>query len=155
VRLSNPGLRALEPLLHEDEFALLTRLKREKRFLNPEEYYLIGFHFAERPFVDRIFGGDILRWIVKTFPGDANAAAAANKLIMEGFPPPPQPRRKTVQKKTAQKKTKAPQKAPQKAPKTKATGRTAKKTPVARSKPAAPQRGKKKPKSAAKKKTRR
>ncbi|MHC4339786.1 MAG: HEAT repeat domain-containing protein [Planctomycetota bacterium] len=94
VRLTNPGLLALEPLLHVPEFALLTRLKREKHFLEPEEYYLIGCHFAERPFADRAFGGDILRWIVRTFPEDTSAQAAAHKLVMEGFPPPPQPRRR-------------------------------------------------------------
>ena len=43
--------------------------------------------------MDRIFGGDILRWIVKTFPEDNSSMAAANKLVMEGFPPP-QPRHK-------------------------------------------------------------
>jgi len=99
VRLTNPGLLALEPLLHLPDFALLTRLKREKHFLEPEEYYLIGCHFAERPFADRAFGGDVLRWIVRTFPEDIHGQAAAHKLVMEGFPPPPQPRRKAARPK--------------------------------------------------------
>jgi hypothetical protein len=91
ARLGNPGLQALEPLVHEDGFPLLTRLKREKSSLTPEEFYLIGSHFAERPFADRALGGEILRWLVRTFPEDTSAQAASNKLLMEGFAPPPAP----------------------------------------------------------------
>jgi len=91
VRLGNPGLRALETLLQEPGFELLARLRKEKDVLNAEEFYLVGAHFAERSFGDRIFGGEVLRWLVKTFPGDNATSAAANKLVMEGFPPPPQP----------------------------------------------------------------
>jgi HEAT repeat protein len=112
VRLNNPGLLALEPLLHEPDFGLPGKLKREKQYLEPEEFYLIGCHFAERPFLDRAFGGDLLRWIVKTFPEDAASPAAANKLVMEGFPPPPKPQPKP---KPAAKKA-APKKAPPKKP---------------------------------------
>lgn len=144
VRLTNPGLQALEPLLHEDDFALLTKLKREKHFLSPEEYYLIGCHFAERPFVDRIFGGDLLRWLVQTFPDDSSSLAAANKLIMEGFPPPPQPRKRVA----AGKKAPAQKPAPQRKP-------VAKKKPAPKKKPPAKKKAaKKKPapkKKAAKK----
>ncbi|MGH7162601.1 MAG: hypothetical protein ACREID_03880, partial [Planctomycetota bacterium] len=92
ARLANPGLQALETLLHEREFALLSRLKRDKTFLSPEEYYLVGSHFAERSYADRAFGGEILRWMVATFPGDTHAQSAAGKLVMEGFPPPSKPR---------------------------------------------------------------
>ena len=92
VRLNNPGLRSLETLLQEPGFDLLALLRKEKKVLTPEEYFLIGSHFAERSFGDRIFGGEILRWLVKTFPEDNFSSAAANKLVMEGFPPPPQPK---------------------------------------------------------------
>jgi HEAT repeat protein len=141
VRLTNPGLLALEPLLHVPEFALLTRLKREKHFLEPEEYYLIGCHFAERPFADRAFGGDLLRWIVRTFPEDTSAQAAAHKLVMEGFPPPPQPRGKAAPpKKKAAKKPPAKKKTPaKKAPARKTVAKTARKTASK-----APAKGKKK-----------
>ena len=79
----------------------LARLKREKAFLTAEEYFLIGCHFAERPFMDRIFGGDILTWVAKTFPEDSAAQAAIHKLEIEGFPPPPQPRIQKKKLKTA------------------------------------------------------
>jgi hypothetical protein len=91
ARLENAGLQALEPLVHDDGFPLLARLKREKSVLTPEEYYLVGSHFAERPFADRTLGGEILRWLVRTFPEDSSALAASNKLLMEGFAPPPKP----------------------------------------------------------------
>lgn len=137
ARLSHPGLQALEPLLHDPEFTLMTRLKREKHYLEPEEFYLIGFHFAERSFLDRAFGGDLLRWIVQSFPEDSSSQAAANKLIMEGFPPPPQPRPK-------------PKPKPKPAPRKKAVA-TKKKAP-ARKKPAAKKKASTKKKPAAKKK---
>ncbi len=92
VRLRNVGLLALEPLLQDTEFGLGTRLKRDKHFLGAEEYYLIGCHFAERAGSDRIFGGDILRWMVKVFPRENISQAASHKLVMEGFPPPPRER---------------------------------------------------------------
>jgi len=103
ARLDHPGLHYLEKLLHEPDFALLTRLKRDKALLTPEEYYLIGSHFAERTYADRAFGGDLLRWTAETFPEDNFARAAEAKLHMEGFPPPkqrPRPRpRKPARKK--------------------------------------------------------
>lgn len=101
ARLENPGLQALEPLVQEPGFPLLTRLKRDKSALTPEEIYLIGSHFAERPFADRIFGGEILRWLVRTFPEDASSLAAQNKLLMEGFAPPPKPRSPAAAKRKA------------------------------------------------------
>jgi len=155
VRLGNVGLQALEPLVHEPEFELMTRLKREKNFLLPEEYYLIGCHFAERPFADRAFGGDLLRWLVKSFPTDNSTQAAAHKLIMEGFPPPPRPRptpppRKPAAKKQPAKKAPEPKKpvkkvAAKKAPAKKVPAKTTAKKASAKKAPA---------KKAAKKKTR-
>ena len=127
-------MRAARYLLHEDDFELLTRLKREKNFLNSEEYYLIGCHFAERPFMDRIFGGDILRWVVMTFPDESSSTAAENKLIMEGFPPPPPRRKKKAIPKLRSAKAiaaanKAKKKVAKKAPAKKAAAsKTAKKT---------------------------
>jgi HEAT repeat protein len=100
VRLTNTGLQELERLLHEPDFPLLTRLKRDKTILTPEEYYLIGCHFAERTYADRAFGGELLRWLVQTFPGDTCAQASEHKLMMEGFPPPPKPRARVSRKKT-------------------------------------------------------
>jgi len=134
VRLGNAGLQGLERLLHEPEFPLLTRLKRDKGVLTPEEYYLIGFHFSERAYADRAFGGELLRWLAQTFPGDASAQAAEHKLLMEGFPPPPKPRVPVSRKKTPAVATKPAAKP--KAPK-KAVKKTAKKTVKNARKPAA------------------
>ncbi|MHC4161387.1 MAG: HEAT repeat domain-containing protein [Planctomycetota bacterium] len=121
VRLANAGLQGLERLLHEPEFPLLTRLKRDKGILTPEEYYLIGFHFAECTYADRAFGGEILRWLAHTFPDDTSSQAAEHKLLMEGFPPLPKPRQPVSRKKT-------PAAAKKPAAKTKAPKKTAKKT---------------------------
>jgi len=97
ARLQHPGLEMLEILLHVPEFGLFARLKRDKRLLEPDEYLLIGCHFAERTYADRTFGGDLLRWLAETFPDTAAARAAEAKLMMEGFPPPkprPAPRKR-------------------------------------------------------------
>ncbi|MGQ0614504.1 MAG: HEAT repeat domain-containing protein [Planctomycetaceae bacterium] len=92
ARAGHPGLRALEGLARDAAFDLLGRLRREKSYLVPEAYYLIGCHFAERHGPDRALGGELLRWLVKTFPEEPVSQPAANKLVMEGFPPPALPR---------------------------------------------------------------
>ncbi len=136
ARLNHPGLFELELLASESAFDLLTRLRKEKGYLLAEDYYLIGSHFAERPLADRVLGGEILRWLVKSFPEDLSTQGAGNKLLMEGFAPPPPPKKKRAKAprrpprppKTAPKapaKTQA--KAPKKAPKKKAPPRKAKK----------------------------
>jgi len=98
---------------------------------------------------EREFGGEILRWLIQTFPGESSATAAEHKLHMEGFAPPPRPRKPrgvskrtgaakpgtTSGKKGAKKKAKAAN-VPQRGNKTarkaatvskKTTGKTAKK----------------------------
>jgi HEAT repeat protein len=87
-RLQHPGLQQLEALLHVPDFGLFARLRRDKALLSPDEYHLIGCHFAERTYADRAFGGDLLRWLAETFPDTGAARAAEAKLSMEGFPPP-------------------------------------------------------------------
>jgi hypothetical protein len=114
VRLRNVGLLALETLLHDPEFGLGTRLKRDKALLGAEACYLIGCHFAERSGTDRIFGGDILRWMVKAFPEENISQAASHKLVMEGFPPPP--RARPAVRRPAAKKKAAPKAAAKTAP---------------------------------------
>jgi len=125
MRLQNVGLQALERLAHEEEFDLSARLKREKSYLSTEEYFLIGCHFAERPFLDRAFGGELLRWIVKAFPGDTFSQAAASKLTMEGFPPPPQPRPRPKKKTAPKKRPPAPMPVAKAAPKKKVAAKKA------------------------------
>ncbi|MFI5403283.1 MAG: HEAT repeat domain-containing protein, partial [Planctomycetota bacterium] len=88
ARLQHPGLQQLESLLHVPDFGLFARLRRDKALLTPDEYYVIGCHFAERTYADRTFGGDVLRWLAETFPENNAARAAASKLGMEGFAPP-------------------------------------------------------------------
>lgn len=91
ARLGHPGLAVLEELARLPDFDLLARLRREKAYLAAEDYYLIGCHFSERPHAERALGGELLRWLVKTFPEESVAQAATNKLLMEGFPPPAPP----------------------------------------------------------------
>ncbi|HEX5136070.1 MAG TPA: HEAT repeat domain-containing protein [Planctomycetota bacterium] len=88
ARLQHPGLEMLETLLHVPDFGVFARLKRDKHLVTPDEYLLIGCHFAERTYADRTFGGDLLRWLAENFPDTGAARAAEAKLMMEGFPPP-------------------------------------------------------------------
>ncbi len=91
ARLQHAGLQQFESLLHVPDFGLFARLRRDKALLTPDEFYLVGCHFAERTYADKTFGGDLLRWLAENFP-EANAARAAeSKLMMEGFPPPKPP----------------------------------------------------------------
>lgn len=91
ARLQHAGLEQLETLLHVPDFGLFARLRRDKGLLTPDEFYLVGCHFAERTYADRTFGGDLLRWLAETFPDTNAARAAESKLMMEGFPPPKPP----------------------------------------------------------------
>ena len=91
ARVGHPGLAALEELARLPDFDLLGRLRREKSYLSPDDFYLVGCHFAERPHAERALGGELLRWLAKTYPGENAAQAATSKLLMEGFPPPAPP----------------------------------------------------------------
>jgi HEAT repeat protein len=91
ARLGHPGLQQLESLLHVPDFGLFARLRRDKGLLTPDEFHLVGCHFAERSYADRTFGGDLLRWLAETFPDTSAARAAEAKLMMEGFAPPKPP----------------------------------------------------------------
>jgi len=124
ARLNHPGLFELEVLASDGTFELFARLRKEKGYLLAEDYYLIGSHFAERPLADRVLGGEILRWLVKSFPEDISTQGASNKLLMEGFAPPPPPRKKRS----------APALRPPRPPKT-AAPRAAKRAPKKRPPP--------------------
>ena len=49
-------------------------------WLNAEDLYYVGFHFAERFGKEREFGAAVLRQVVKGSPRSKVAAAAKNKL---------------------------------------------------------------------------
>lgn len=115
ARLQHPGLQQLESLLHVPDFGLFARLRRDKALLTPDEFHLVGCHFAERTYADRTFGGDLLRWLAETFPETNAARAAESKLMMEGFPPPKPPPPKPPPKGMGPGKGKPPKKAARKA----------------------------------------
>ncbi len=125
IRLKHVGLQDLEALYADPSFDLAAQLRREKKILEPDEFYLVGFHFAERTYGDKVFGGDLLRWIVKTFPGSAAARAAEHKLLMEGFPPPPQPKPKAKRRARKKKLPNKPVKEPAAKPTTKVSAKKA------------------------------
>ncbi|MCZ6572211.1 MAG: HEAT repeat domain-containing protein [Planctomycetota bacterium] len=156
TRLNHPGLTSLEVLARDYEFMLLARLKKEKSYLTPEDYFLVGCHFAERSFADRALGGELLRWVAATFPDERAAQAATHKLEMEGFPPPVVRKRRapTKQPLMLQPPSKAPEKAASKpaarvVPKKKAP--TPKKAPAKKPAPKTTAKEKKAVESATKK----
>jgi hypothetical protein len=78
-RRSNLGLRVLRALIYDDYEDLTKRLFNDKD-LGPEDYYYIGFHFAEEGEDLRPFATAMLEHAMRAFPRSAAAAAAAHKL---------------------------------------------------------------------------
>lgn len=78
-RASDPTLRQFEHLLGQDADALLKEVTKAK-WLDAEDLYYVGFHFAERFGKDKEFGAAVLKQVVKGSPRSKVAGAAKNKL---------------------------------------------------------------------------
>jgi HEAT repeat protein len=83
ARANDPCLGQFAHLAQADEPGLLKQLEKAK-WIDPEELYYVGFHFAEHDPRWRKFGGDLLRLVVKRSPRGKVAAAAKSKLKSTG-----------------------------------------------------------------------
>ncbi len=79
ARANDPCLRQFEHVLAQDPDEVLKQVQKAK-WLDPEDLYYLGFHFAERFGKEKEFGAAVLNAVVKGSPRSKAAAAAKNKL---------------------------------------------------------------------------
>lgn len=79
MRENDPCLHHFALLAQQDEAELLQELKKMK-FLDPEDLYYVGFHFAEQIGKLQQFGGDVLHLVIERSPRGKIAQAAKSKL---------------------------------------------------------------------------
>lgn len=85
TRDSDLALSLVKALVRDPKFPIVKRLMAEKRLLDPEDYYYLGFHLVEGPPEERAVGADILQRIVKATPRSKVGKSARSKLRIEGL----------------------------------------------------------------------
>jgi hypothetical protein len=79
ARANDPCLRQFEHVLAQDADEVFKQVQKAK-WLEAEDLYYLGFHFAERFGAEKDFGVDVLKAVVKGSPRSKIAVAAKNKL---------------------------------------------------------------------------
>jgi HEAT repeat protein len=84
-RGEDPCLRGFTALLRDPSFKLFDGLAKDKKLLEPEDLFYLGFHFAESPMGhEQQFSKQVFEFLIKTWPKSEQAKAAKNKLKTEG-----------------------------------------------------------------------
>lgn len=83
ARDADPCLRSFDTLFQQDAEQLLKEVEKAK-FLDPEDLFYVGFHFAEQVGRPRQFGIDLLKLVVKRSPKGEVGKSAKNKLKSVG-----------------------------------------------------------------------
>ncbi len=84
ARASDPCLSHFATLCQGYEAELLAELEKRK-WLEPDDLYYLGFHFAEQSGQQRQFGGKLLRLLLKRSPRTKLGQAAKSKLRGAGL----------------------------------------------------------------------
>ncbi len=84
ARASDPCLQQFATLCQGYETELSAELEKIK-WLEPDDLYYLGFHFAEQVGQPRQFGGKVLRWLLKRSPRTKLGQAAKSKLRGAGL----------------------------------------------------------------------
>jgi HEAT repeat protein len=84
ARAADPALQQFAHLIQQDDGELLARLDKLK-WLDPEDLYYVGFHFAEQEGRAKKFAGEVLRRVVKAGGRSKVATAARSKLRGAGL----------------------------------------------------------------------
>ena len=83
-RSTEPCLQQFANLVHSHA-AEVSEYVPKAKWLEPEDLFYLGFHFAEKEREEKKFGGDVLHLLVKRSPQSKLAKDAKNKLKREGF----------------------------------------------------------------------
>jgi hypothetical protein len=84
ARAADPALQQLARLVDSYEAETLAFVAKAK-WLEPEELYFLGFHFAEKERAEKKFGGELLRLVAQRSPRSKLAKDAKSKLRGEGL----------------------------------------------------------------------
>ncbi len=84
ARHADPALTQFGRLLQNPAFDVLGRLKKLK-WLEPEDLFYLGFHFAERNHREKEFGRDVLELLIQRSPRSTLAKDARRKLKSEAL----------------------------------------------------------------------
>lgn len=86
ARGKNPALPLLVRLVRRGDFPVARRLAADRKLLTPGDLLYVGFHFLDQQGAgDRVFGGEVLKLLARTYPKSAEAASAKKRLATEGF----------------------------------------------------------------------
>lgn len=84
-RAKDHALGLFRVLIADRSFPLLSRLKKEGALIDADDWYFIGFHFAEGSGMERLFAKEALNIVFKKFPKSKAAVPARNKLKAEAL----------------------------------------------------------------------
>jgi HEAT repeat protein len=84
ARASDPALHQFGGLLHRHETEPIKMVEKAK-WLDPEDLFFLGFHFAEKTGAEKEFGGLVLRLFIKRSPRAKQAKDAKSKLRSQGL----------------------------------------------------------------------
>jgi HEAT repeat protein len=84
ARAADPALHQFAQLCQQDPAELFKQLQKIK-WLDPEDLYYLGFHFAEQGGYQRTFGADVLKLVLKRSGRSKVAQAAKSKLRSVGL----------------------------------------------------------------------
>ncbi|HKI37447.1 MAG TPA: HEAT repeat domain-containing protein [Gemmataceae bacterium] len=84
ARAADPTLQQFTRLIDNHEAETLEFVTKAK-WLEPEELFYLGFHFAEKERAEKKFGGEMLRLVAKGSPKSKLAKDAKSKLRGEGL----------------------------------------------------------------------
>jgi HEAT repeat protein len=83
-RAADPALQQFTALIHGHE-GEVTALLPKTKWLEPEDLFYLGFHFAEKDHQEQKFGGTALKLLLKRSPKSKLAKDARTKLKREGL----------------------------------------------------------------------
>jgi hypothetical protein len=83
-RAADPCLQQFAHLIHSHE-AEVTEFLQKAKWLEPDDLFYLGFHFAEKERQERTFGGEALKLLIKRSPRSKLAKDARTKLKRLGF----------------------------------------------------------------------
>ena len=84
ARSGDPCLGQFTHLAQQDEAELFKQVEKVK-WLDPDDLYYLGFHFAEKEGRPKQFGGDVLRLVLKRSARSKLGQAAKSKLKASGL----------------------------------------------------------------------
>ncbi len=85
ARAKDHALGVFRVLIADRDFPLFSRLKKEGALLDADDWFFLGFHFAEGSGMERLFAKDALNFLLKKFPKAKSASGARNKLKVEAL----------------------------------------------------------------------